>query len=566
MRQTRITAINVPGVTEYVYAYDPAGNITGITDRLNSGLSKSYAYDPADRLASASGSWGNLAWTYDAKGNRLTQSLGTATDTYAYNANRLMSITSGSETRNYQYDAKGSIVNDGVREFAYNQNSRLIRAAQNGAVSGEYIYNSFGQRAVKKTGGETTVFLYDLSGNLIAEADGSGEIMSEYIYLGSTLLAAVKKGVSAIEATVDFDPDTLNLKSYKGTWVTCYIELPEEYDAADILCGTVKLNGAVPCEKSDAGDYDKDGIPDIMVKFDREKVASLLQPADTVTVTVDGMAKTEGKNAEIPVLAYAEPAPDNAETTAVYYFHCDHLGTPQAITDKNGNIVWKADYKPFGEITLTTAAVENNFRFPGQFYDAETGLHYNWHRYYDAGTGRYLTPDPIGLEGGINLYAYVMNNPVRFSDLFGLILLYQSPKIKNAIIELKEHSPTARKLIEILESIPEVAIGIFTTEEEHLIHDLCWGLNQYDPQNKAVIFEPDRNRIYDGSKKWMHRPPEIGLAHELVHALQHIEGREIANEGPGGAIAIENKIRKEYGIEPSPETYQLPGGGFNNFK
>ena len=66
----RIAAITVPGVAEYVYAYDPAGNITGITDRLNPALSRHYAYDPADRLASASGSWGNLAWTYDANGKR----------------------------------------------------------------------------------------------------------------------------------------------------------------------------------------------------------------------------------------------------------------------------------------------------------------------------------------------------------------------------------------------------------------------------------------------------------------------------------------------------------------
>jgi RHS repeat-associated protein len=64
--------------------------------------------------------------------------------------------------------------------------------------------------------------------------------------------------------------------------------------------------------------------------------------------------------------------------------------------------------------------VKNNLRFAGQYYDQETGLHYNYHRYYDPKLGRYLRADPIGLDGGINLYSYVSNNPINSFDMLGL--------------------------------------------------------------------------------------------------------------------------------------------------
>jgi len=92
-----------------------------------------------------------------------------------------------------------------------------------------------------------------------------------------------------ISATVDIDPDTLNLKS-KGEWITCYIELPEGYDVNDIDVGTVVLNGAVPAEPkpTEVGDNDHDGVPDLMVKFDRSSVQDILEPGDEVEITVTG--------------------------------------------------------------------------------------------------------------------------------------------------------------------------------------------------------------------------------------------------------------------------------------
>ncbi|ROS05084.1 RHS repeat-associated protein [Sinobacterium caligoides] len=110
----------------------------------------------------------------------------------------------------------------------------------------------------------------------------------------------------------------------------------------------------------------------------------------------------------------------DAATNQVYYYHNDHLGTPQQLLAKSGAVVWSAVYSAFGEATLTTATVSNNLRFPGQYYDAESGLHYNMFRDYDPSTGRYVQEDPIGLEGGGNVYGYVKNTPLNDIDSLGL--------------------------------------------------------------------------------------------------------------------------------------------------
>ena len=102
-----------------------------------------------------------------------------------------------------------------------------------------------------------------------------------------------------------------------------------------------------------------------------------------------------------------------------YYFHNDHLGTPQRVTDQTGTIVWSANYKPFGEANITTNTIPNPFRFPGQYYDQETGLHYNYFRYYDPGIGRYLRPDPLW-QIDQNLFLYLSNRPLSGYDFRGL--------------------------------------------------------------------------------------------------------------------------------------------------
>ena len=107
-------------------------------------------------------------------------------------------------------------------------------------------------------------------------------------------------------------------------------------------------------------------------------------------------------------------------TEKFYYFINAHLGTPQKVVDEAGVVVWSADYRPFGETDILVNTLENNFRFPGQYFDQEKWLHYNWHRYYDPRSGRYLTADPIGLIANQNLYGYADQNPINSLDPRGL--------------------------------------------------------------------------------------------------------------------------------------------------
>jgi RHS repeat-associated protein len=111
----------------------------------------------------------------------------------------------------------------------------------------------------------------------------------------------------------------------------------------------------------------------------------------------------------------------------IYYIHTDQLGTPRMITRPTDNaVVWRWDNSdPFGNNADNQSpsglpAFTYNVRFPGQYFDQETGKHYNYLRDYDPGIGRYAQSDPIGLRGGVNTYGYVGGNPLRSVDPFGL--------------------------------------------------------------------------------------------------------------------------------------------------
>ncbi|TPQ30184.1 sugar-binding protein, partial [Burkholderia ubonensis] len=151
--------------------------------------------------------------------------------------------------------------------------------------------------------------------------------------------------------------------------------------------------------------------------------------AQYVAGPVEGIATPQWKSTDryVPEEDPLQKMPERRGDAAVFYYHCDQIGTPQLLTDDDGDVVWEASYKAWGEAReaiaraskATGIVAKNALRFQGQWGDDETGLHYNRYRYYDPGSGRFVSKDPIGLAGGINVYQYA-ENPVHWTDPLGL--------------------------------------------------------------------------------------------------------------------------------------------------
>ncbi|CRM74084.1 Cell wall-associated polypeptide CWBP200 [Pseudomonas sp. 58 R 12] len=410
------------------YAYDRQGNLLSVEDGH---WALSYEYDPQNRLTAEHQGWGTLRYGYDACGqlqklrlpdnNRLTfnhdkgghlatvdlngknltshlfkagqehqRQQGQLISHYHYDDQQRLhahAVTQQQHTlyqRHYDYDKAGNLtrLNDtrkGEHHYHYDPLNRLTRANHSQSEQERFAHDPAGNLLMQDRPGPDIVagnrlmiqgdhhYDYDAFGNLIRESRGKGhQLVTEYRYDCQHRLIGLTQP-NGQTASYRYDPFGRRIsKTIDGLTTEFFWQ----------------------------GDK-------LIAEHHADRHRSYLYEPDSFRP----LALLEGFG---------------PKETKPYHYQLDHLGTPQELTAQDGEIVWSAHYRAYGEITrLDIGKVDNPLRFQGQYFDSESGLHYNRHRYYNPDIGRYLTPDPVKLAGGINAYQYVPN-PTGWVDPLGL--------------------------------------------------------------------------------------------------------------------------------------------------
>jgi RHS repeat-associated protein len=427
------------------YGYDAAGRITSITypsgrvlrlaraggQIVSISLAASATATPQTLLSAiqsdpAPGSEGAVrSWLWHLNGR--TQPHDRVFDTYG----RMVRHPLGGAVRDLLYDAADRIT--GYRHLDAATGS-ATPAAQ--ALDQSFGYDELGRLTSVGTSVGQWTLAYDANGNrtsLSLTAGGATQTRQYQVAAASNRLLGLDNPTRAIA----HDPagNTTADQSEAGAWAAAY-------DASNRLASLTR-NGAQGQPQGVVFGYNAQSQriykatsanagPALRRTFVYDLEGGLLGEYDAVS----GAVLREYVWLQGMPVAFADGPP---AAQLVYYVYTDHLDTPRVVIDQAGNQRWSWIAEPFGNSAPVTsptglAAVELNLRFPGQYFDAETGLSYNHHRDYDASIGRYTQSDPIGLQGGINTYAYVGSNPLSYTDPEGLQSIAQCANPANAAV------------------------------------------------------------------------------------------------------------------------------------
>ncbi|MDP3478236.1 MAG: RHS repeat-associated core domain-containing protein [Desulfoprunum sp.] len=476
----RLLSVTEAGTTTASYAYDAHDNVTKVTDANNKVTSFTYD-DFGRRVSRTAPDTGQNGYSYDKAGNLVTATDAKGQGTsFTYDAlNRPISQSyAGGDDILFSYDQGANAIGhlsritdrEGTDSFVYDTAGRLVTETR---VIGPTSHTT--GYSWDATTGELAGMTYPSGRVLSYSRDTSGQISAINID-GAALVSAVthlpfgplkSASFGSVNLTRDYDQRYNITKIKAGSLDYIYtrdaggnvskiagIQAPTTAGVA-IDYTYNPANNQLTAAAPKAYTYDANGnmLSDGTNTFTYDalnRLSKVEQQGSTIaTYGYDSMnrriSKTVGTvtshyiydlNSQLiaetlldgtPLREYiyldGEPLALREYQTnpGTYYFVNDHLGTPQQLVTATGTLVWQAAYLPFGQAQIKVQTVKNNLRFAGQFFDSETGLHYNLNRYYDPETGRYISADPIGLDGGMNLYAYVSNDPVNWIDPWGLI-------------------------------------------------------------------------------------------------------------------------------------------------
>jgi RHS repeat-associated protein len=353
------------------YDYDDAGRLEYLKDETGFEIVR-YHYDEAGRIEREDrGNGTSTVYTYDAGGKVLTVTHHAPDESvqsffnYTYDPNgNPETMTTADGIAIFEYDEDGHLESvtypsGGVVGYEYDAAGNRVVVTDDGAVT-DYEVNDLNQY----TGVGATIFTYDDDGNLETRIDGEGT--TTFSWDPESRLTSI---ATPAHATWTFAHDVFGRR------------LAADHD--DVSRQFV---------------HDPRGFGDVVAEYDGS--------GDLVARYIHGLGLVARMDAS------GGPA----------YYSYDAIGNTRQVTDTAGAVVNSYDYGPFGIALDVAETVPNPFRFGGRFgvMDDGHGLLHMRARYYDPATGRFLSPDPIGLRGGPNLYSYVSNSPLRYCDPAGL--------------------------------------------------------------------------------------------------------------------------------------------------
>ncbi|MFW0754936.1 RHS repeat-associated core domain-containing protein [Pseudomonas sp. H11T01] len=429
----RLTRKTLPDGNTVEYCYDGLGRLVSVDDGHDWPLE--FEYDRHDRLITEHQGWGTLRYRYDACGrlNHLRLPDNNQLDYHHAEGGSLSAIDlNGARLTSHQFRAgreqqrqQGLLLS----QYQYDEQGRLqahaVSQPEGGLYRRHYTYAANGNLAlISDSRHGQRVYHYDPLDRLISVRHPHGERPEHFSHdPAGNLLIHDRPGPTSLKGNrllmqgdrhYDYDAYGNLIRERRGTAHKIITEY--RYDCQHRLIGVTLPDGSIASYRYDAfGRRIRKTVDDQSTEFfwqGEQLIAERSSSHYRSYVYEPGSFR--------PLALLDGEGPSKARPL---YYQLDHLGTPQELTAHNGEIVWSATYSAYGKLTrLNQAAkepLEQPLRFQGQYYDPETGLHYNRHRYYNPDIGRYLTPDPSKLAGGLNGYQYTPN-PTGWVDPLGL--------------------------------------------------------------------------------------------------------------------------------------------------